>query len=157
MAMVAGNFIEGQTKNLLGKETNLGILQHLGYPTPYIDFTKDYLVSLFFACNKLPNEDSRIIILGNSGSYKFHDMTQAEFSIAKKRAIAQKSVMLEKLELKKIEDNYIEYRIPCDLKPKILAYLEDCKINFTSLFPDNWEEEKNMNHIKNLTKVFRQR
>ena len=142
MAMVAGSFIEGQTKNLLNKEANLGILQHLGYPTPYIDFTKDYLVSLFFACQDLDDEDGRIIILGNNGSYKFHDMTQAEFSIAKERAIAQKSVMLEKLELKKSEDNYIEYQIPCDLKPKILAYLEDYKINSTSLFPDNWEDEE---------------
>ena len=142
MSMVAGHFIEGQTKNFLGKETNLGILQHLGYPTPYIDFTKDYLVSLFFACNKLPNEDGRIIMLGNNDSYKFHDMTQAKFLVAKERAIAQKSVMLEKLELKKTEDNYAEYRIPYDLKPKILTYLEEEKINCSSLFPDSWDYEK---------------
>lgn len=141
MTMVAGNFIEGQTRNLLGKETNLGILQHLGYPTPYIDFTKDYLVSLFFACNGLPDEDGRIIILGSSG-YKFHDMTRSEFPIAKERAIAQKSVMLEKLELEKTEDSYVEYRIPCDLKPKILAYLEGHTINSASLFPDNWDYER---------------
>ena len=142
MTMVAGSFIEGQTKNLLSKETNLGILQHLGYPTPYLDFTKDYLVSLFFACNDLPDEDGRIIMLGNDGNYKFHDMVRAEFPVAKERAVAQKSVMLEKLELKKIEDNYIEYRIPYDLKRKILKYLENRKINSTTLFPDSWNAEK---------------
>lgn len=139
MAMIAGSFVKEQTKDSSDKEIDLGILQHLGYPTPYLDFTKDYLVSLFFACNELPDEDGRIIILGDDGNYKFHDMTQKDFSVAKQRAIAQKSVMLEKLELKKTEDNYTEYRIPYDLKPKILEYLEDCKckINSTSLFPDS--------------------
>ena len=108
LTMIAGSFITERTGGSLNKETTLGILQHLGYPTPYIDFTKDYLVSLFFACNGLPDEDGRIIILGSSSGYKFHDMTRSEFPIAKERAIAQKSVMLEKLELKKTEDNYEE-------------------------------------------------
>ena len=142
MAMVAGSFIEGETKNLLSKETNLGILQHLGYPTPYIDFTTDYLVSLFFACKDLHDENGRIIVLGNNGNYKFHDMLQAEFSVAKERAIAQKSVMLEKLELKQEEDNYVECCIPCDLKKDMSEYLERCNINKTSLFPDSWDYEK---------------
>lgn len=142
MTMVAGNFIEKQTANLSDKETNLGILQHLGYPTPYLDLTKDYLVALFFACNKLPNEDGRVIVLGNNGNYEIKDMTQTEFSVAKERAVAQKSVMLKKLELTKAEDDYKECRIPACLKPKILAYLEDRGINSTSLFPDSWEEEE---------------
>ena len=142
MAMVAGSFIEKQTDSSSDKETDLGILQHLGYPTPYLDFTKDYLVALFFACNKLPDEDGRVIILGNNGDYEIKDMTQAEFSVAKERAVAQKSVMLKKLELTEAEDDYKECCIPSGLKPKILAYLEDCGINFTSLFPDSWEAEK---------------
>ena len=112
LTMIAGSFIIEQTGNPLNNEAALGVLQHLGYPTPYIDFTKNYLVSLFFACNKLPGEDGRIIILGDDGSYKFHDMTQAVFSIAKKRANAQESVMLQKLELKKAEDNYEVCPIP---------------------------------------------
>ena len=143
IAMVAGSFIEKQTENSSDKEIDLGILQHLGYPTPYLDFTKDYLVALFFACNKLPDEDGRVIILGNNDNYEIKDMTQAEFSVAKERAVAQKSVMLKKLELTRAEDDYKECRIPSGLKHKILTYLEeDCGINSTSLFPDSWEEEK---------------
>lgn len=142
MATIAGSFIKEGTKDLSEKEVDLGILQHLGYPTPYLDFTRDCLVSLFFACNKLPDEDGRIIILGDDGNYKFHDMTQARFSIAKERANAQESVMLQKLELKETEDNYKIYRIPRDLKPKISAYLEDRNINEASLFPDSWSYEK---------------
>ena len=101
MAMIADSSIEKRSKRSSDRETDLGILQQLGYLTPYIDFTKDYLVSLFFACQDLDDEDGRVIVLGDNGSYKFHDMTQASFSIAKKRADAQKSVMLQKLELKK--------------------------------------------------------
>ena len=141
IATIAGSFIKEGTKNLSEKEVDLGILQHLGYPTPYLDFTRDYLVSLFFACNKLPDEDGRIIILSDD-NYKFHDMTQARFSIAKERADAQKSVMLQKIELKEAEDNYQVCRIPRGLKPKILAYLEDRDINDASLFPDSWSYEK---------------
>lgn len=148
MAMIAGSFIEEQTKNVLSKETNLGILQHLGYPTPFLDFTKDVLVSLFFACNKLPDKDGRIIILGDNGTYKFKDMTKSEFPIAKKRAIAQKSVMLQKLELKETDDNYKECSIPCNLKPKILQYLENHNINAKSLFPDSWDAEKRYDSYK---------
>ena len=150
MATIAGSFIKERTRNLAGKDVDLGILQHLGYPTPYLDFTKDYLVSLFFACNEFPDEDGRIIILGDNGNYKFHDMTQKDFSIAKERAVAQKSVMLEKLELRKIEDNYAEYRISCHLKPKILAYLEERNINAASLFPDSWSYEKEYKPYKNF-------
>ena len=39
MTMVAGSFILEQTGNSPNNATTLGILQHLGYPTPYIDFT----------------------------------------------------------------------------------------------------------------------
>ncbi|MDE0011933.1 MAG: FRG domain-containing protein [Candidatus Poribacteria bacterium] len=148
MATIAGSFIKEDTKDLSDKEVDLGILQHLGYPTPYLDFTKCCLVSLFFACNGLPDEDGRIIILGDNGNYKFHDMTEEKFSVAKERAVAQKSVMLEKLELRKTEDNYIEYSIPCGLKPKILAYLEEHGINDASLFPDSWSYEREYNPYK---------
>ena len=150
LAMIAGSFIIKRTGNTSNKESALGILQHLGYPTPYLDFTKNYLVSLYFACEGLPNEDGRVIILGDSSSYKIHDMTQAELPVAKERAIAQESVMLEKLELKKAEDNYVECCIPYYLKSSISEYLERCNINKASLFPDNWEDEKRYKPYKIL-------
>ena len=150
LAMIAGNYIIKRTGNTLNKESALGILQHLGYPTPYLDFTKNYLVSLYFACKGSPNEDGRVIILGDDGTYKIHDMTQAELPVAKERALVQESVMLEKLELKKAEDNYVECCIPYYLKSSISEYLERCNINKASLFPDNWEAEKRYKPYKIL-------
>ena len=150
LAMIAGNDIIKRTRNTLNKESALGILQHLGYPTPYLDFTKNYLVSLYFACEGSPNEDGRVIILGDSGSYNIHDMTQAELPVAKERAIAQESVMLEKLELKKEEDNYVECCLPGHLKKDMSEYLEKCNINTASLFPDNWEAENRYKPYKIL-------
>ena len=150
LAMIAGNFIIKGTGNISNKESALGVLQHLGYPTPYLDFTKNYLVSLYFACNGSLNEDGRVIILGDHGSYKIHDMTQAELPVAKERAIAQESVMLEKLELKKAEDNYVECRIPYALKKNMSEHLEKCDINTASLFPDNWEDEMRYKPYKKL-------
>ena len=150
LAMIAGSFIIKRTGNRKNKENALGILQHLGYPTPYLDFTKNYLVSLYFACKGSPNENGRVIILGDDGTYKIHDMTHAELSVAKERALVQESVMLEKLELKKAEDNYVECCIPYYLKSDISEYLDRCNINKALLFPDNWEDEKRYTPYKKL-------
>ena len=137
----ACSFITEQTQNSTDTEVDLGILQHLGYPTPYLDLTKELLVALFFACQDSPNKDGRIIILGDNGNYKIIDMTLADFSIAKERAIAQNSVMLQKLDLKH-EDNYEECCIPLDLKKEMLIYLEEHNINKSSLFPDDYDYAK---------------
>ena len=94
-------------------------------------------MALFFACQDLSDKDGRIIILGDNGKYKITDMAMADFSIAKGRAIAQSSVMLQKLELKQ-GDNYVECRIPHALKKEILLYLEAHNINKLSLFPDDY-------------------
>ena len=141
MAVVASEIVGQQDELSSDTETHLGILQHLGYPTPYIDFTKDCLVSLYFACRESFSQDGRIIILGCNSNHEIKDMTNAGFSVAKERAIAQKSVMLKRLELNKAEDNYQEIYIPAHLKTKILQYLEDCGINSETLFPDTLESE----------------
>lgn len=38
-------------------------LQHYGGKTNLIDFTNDYLIALFFACDGFPNSGSRVILL----------------------------------------------------------------------------------------------
>ena len=45
-------------------------LQHYGGKTNLIDFTTDYLIALFFACDGFPNKSGRIILLGESAGDK---------------------------------------------------------------------------------------
>ena len=42
-------------------------LQHFGGKTNLIDFTTDYLIALFFACESLFDNPGRVILLGESG------------------------------------------------------------------------------------------
>ena len=46
----------------------LSQLQHYGYPTNKIDFTTNYLIALFFACDGEPNYDGRIILLNTEAT-----------------------------------------------------------------------------------------
>ena len=53
------------------KYENLEILtkiQHYGGSTNLIDFTKDYFVALFFACDSSPNKPGRLISLNAEGT-----------------------------------------------------------------------------------------
>ncbi len=43
-------------------------LQHYGGKTNRIDFTTDYLIALFFACDSSPDKDGRIILLNRKSN-----------------------------------------------------------------------------------------
>jgi hypothetical protein len=45
-------------------------LQHFGGKTNLIDFTIDYCIALFFACNGYPDENGRIILQDKNGAIK---------------------------------------------------------------------------------------
>ena len=68
----------------------LSQLQHNGGETNLIDFTTDYLIALFFACDGEPNEPGRVILLAEVGE----DYSVAEPSNPVHRVIAQKSVFV---------------------------------------------------------------
>ena len=65
-------------------------LQHYGGKTNLIDFTTDYLIALFFACDGQPEEDGRVI-LQKTGKIK--DMIKPPRN-PRHRVIAQKSVFV---------------------------------------------------------------
>ena len=97
----------------------LSQLQHNGGATNLIDFTTDYLIALFFACDGEPDEQGRVILLSETGS----DYDVREPSYPVHRVIAQKSVFV-------LPDNgFIEPNatVPVDseLKPAILDYLRN--------------------------------
>ena len=96
-------------------------LQHFGGKTNLIDFTTDYLVALFFACDGFFEEPGRVILLGEEA--------QRENQVEKPRNVInrvrdQKSVLARPprgfIEIER--DNTIN--IPKCLKQSILDYLE---------------------------------
>ena len=106
------------------KYENLEILtkiQHYGGSTNLIDFTKDYFVALFFACNSSPNEPGRIISLRTENLSIRNWIKEPRYP--EQRIIAQKSVFIEPPEGFIERRLYSEHPIPSDYKPDILEYL----------------------------------
>ena len=96
-------------------------LQHYGGKTNLIDFTTDYLVALFFACDGNPGEPGRIILLQRRSEVdpKPYKVEKSPRTI--RRAEMQKSIFVE------AEKGFIEpdkvVCIPADLKSNMLDHL----------------------------------
>lgn len=97
-------------------------LQHYGGKTNLIDFTTDYLIALFFACDSLPKKNGRVILLNK----KTH---QGEITSPKKnqnnRVISQKSIFFQSPKgYLDEEDSMVEIiSIPKEMKRPALDYL----------------------------------
>ena len=66
-------------------------IQHFGGSTNLIDFTTDYLIALFFACDGSHSQDGRVILLNKVGVYENYIR---EPNRPVNRAIAQKSIFV---------------------------------------------------------------
>ena len=119
---VVQNEILQNAKQFVGQEIDddklLAQLQHYGYATNLIDFTTDYHVALFFACDGRPKKDGRVVIL-NTKSYPLKEPT-----IPERRVIAQKSVFVQPPKGYVDPDGTIV--IPSGLKGPILDYMRKC-------------------------------
>ena len=134
---VSLNFAKNESQD---KAINLHVMQHLGAPTPFIDFSKDLKVSMFFACRNNFKEDGRIIRLKNTNS-RIIDLSSHNFEIGKRRMLAQKAVLLDKIVLD--NDEIDVYHIDYFLKREILDKLSSkYGINAKTLFPDKYEIEE---------------
>ena len=104
--------------------SNLSILtqlQHYDSQTNLIDFTTDFHIALFFACDGQPDEDGRVIILQESSV-----TTKPPLGV-EHRVFAQKSVFVQP-EPGYIDPDKAKYkvvRIPACLKEHILRYLKN--------------------------------
>ncbi len=96
----------------------LSELQHYGGTTNLIDFTTDYLTALFFACDGLPLEDGRVILLEKTGPMAAHITEPRKLT---KRTIVQKSIYVSPPQGFVEPDHVI--RVPKDLKEPLLEYL----------------------------------
>ena len=96
-------------------------LQHYGGATNLIDFTTDYLIALFFACDDsdLLNEDGRVILLQKTGEIN-EQVKSPQNPI--NRVIAQKSIFVQPPK-GFIEPDHV-INIPNELKQPILNHLQ---------------------------------
>ena len=96
-------------------------LQHYGGKTNLIDFTTDYLVALFFACDGSPTHDGRVILLQKSGEMSLYIRRPRNPS---NRVIAQKSVFVRPPEGFIQPDHAVT--IPKIAKHPLLDHLRNC-------------------------------
>ena len=96
----------------------LAELQHYGCKTNLIDFTTDYLIALFFACDRSYHKDGRIILQKRESE----DYQSEIPSEAIKRVESQKSVLLRSP--KGFINPDVVVIIPQELKLSVLNYLE---------------------------------
>lgn len=94
-------------------------IQHYGGKTNLIDFTTDFLIGLFFACDRHFDEDGRVILL-KSGPVAKHELKRPRHP--QNRVIAQKSVFVEPDAGFIVPDKILS--VPKSLKESILFYLE---------------------------------
>ena len=98
------------------KNEILSQLQHFESGlTNLIDFTTDYLIALFFACDGAPGSDARVVLLRKDNASTF------EATGPSNRVIAQKSIFVRPAT--GIVEPDAQVHIPENLKQRILQYL----------------------------------
>lgn len=99
----------------------LSQLQHQGGKTNLIDFTTDYMIALFFACDGLYNRDGRVVLLRKNGEMAEY-IREPRSNV--NRIIVQKSIFVRP------PDGFVEpdevVGIPSRLKQPLLEYMHNC-------------------------------
>ena len=98
-------------------------LQHFGGKTNLIDFTTDYYVALFFACDGYPSENGRVILQDKNGAIKDW-IKEPQNSDPGSRPYVQKSIFVRPPEgfIEPHKDDIV--KISKDLKQPLVEYLE---------------------------------
>ncbi len=111
-------------------------LQHYGAETNLINFTSDYSIALFFACNGFHDKDGRVILMETT------DETKEKYCIREPES-AQNSVLAQKSVFVQPPDGYIAsediriFLVPARLKQWILIHLAKIRnISTQSVFND---------------------
>ena len=107
-------------------------IQHFGGKTNLIDFTEDYLIALFFACDGSHEEDGQVILLKRaSDNYEIRKPRRR----TNPRVESQKSIFVES------PTGFVQpdvvVTIPVDLKNSMLDYLEKYhRISIATIYND---------------------
>ena len=95
-------------------------LQHYGGKTNLIDFTTDYLIALFFACDGLPEENGRVILLNRKSNKERIASPKKNLN---NRVISQKSIFFQSPKGYLDEEDFAVIPIPGEMKQPVLQYL----------------------------------
>ena len=98
----------------------LSEIQHYGGPTNLIDFTTDFLVALYFACDGDIEEDGRLIFLRRNAKWASHEVRPVRMA---HRVTAQKSIFVRPPQgfIEKVD--FETRAVPHELKKDILEHL----------------------------------
>ena len=111
----------------------LSELQHYGGKTNLIDFSRDCLVALFFACAPPLDRNGRVICLKQVRA-EYDIVTPAENH---SRVIAQKSVFVKSSSGIVVPDDEDVMSVPSELKRRLTIYLEQAHgISHSSMYTD---------------------
>lgn len=103
-------------------------LQHYGGATNLVDFTNDYLIALFFACEQKPGKCGRVIL---------SRAIPLPVRISDARVQAQKAVFVQVPDGFMNPEHFSQITVPAKLKLPLLLYLKQYHaISSENLFPD---------------------
>ena len=109
-------------------------IQHFGGKTNLLDFTTDYRIALFFACNSFPFKDGRVILQDRNGGIKDWIIEPCDPD-PQSRVGKQKSIFVRSP--KGFIEADKEVIIPKVLKKSMLEYLEkEFGISSETIYPD---------------------
>ena len=111
-------------------------LQHYRSQTNLIDFTTDYHIALFFACNGSHDKDGRVIVLQRTEDIDKKYRVKRPWRPLK-RVMAQKSIFTQPHKGFIDPNDLISVTVPANLKQWILIYLQNFQdISTPSIYND---------------------
>lgn len=115
---------------------HLTVTQHYGGQTDLIDFTTDYKIALFFACNGFHDKDGRVIVLPRTEDIDRKYRVKQPLNVLN-RVKEQKSIFTQPHNGIIEQDDFITVNVPANLKQWILIFLRFFyDISTQSLFND---------------------
>ena len=150
----------------------LSEIQHFGGATNLIDFTTCYHRALFFACDKWPEHDGRIVVIHPDLVPAFncveptnqnvlipwgnYDYIRRDNGYPRERAKAQKSVFIHAKSGMLNADLYDVICVPSRLKTEIREWLSvEKRINRQSIYPDTIGFVDNNRQTRSVKFMFR--